>query len=64
MRIAKIVVLELLLILGSVLIYRSALTILDKFIKAGDVELWTGFIVGITMTAICLYLLDRVALKK
>ena len=64
MRIAKIVLFEILLILGSVLIYRSALVILDRFVTAGDMELSVTFLIGLCITVICLYMLDKVALKE
>jgi hypothetical protein len=64
MRIGNIILWEILLLFASVLFFRSIWTLLDKFTRSGDDELWFSLIMGVAVTAICLYKLDKVAFKK
>jgi hypothetical protein len=64
MRIGRIVPFETPLIRRVVPIYRSTLVILDRFVTAGGMELSVTILTGLSITVICLYLVDKVALSR
>ena len=57
MRWARLIVGELLLLFASILVFRSAWTLLDEYL--GKSNLWLMLILGIILTVIALILLDH-----
>ncbi len=61
----KIIVLELVLIVGSVLIYRSLWLWLDQCPWLSTIPgSFTGFVLGVVMTIVCLGQLNKYIHKK
>ena len=56
MRWVRLIVGELMLLLASILVFRSAWTLLDEYL--GKSNLWLMLILGIVLTIIALILLD------
>jgi hypothetical protein len=57
MRWARLIGGELLLLFASILVFRSAWTLLDEYL--GKSNLWLMFVLGIFLTVISLVLLDH-----
>jgi len=56
MRWAKLIIGELLLLFASVLVFRSAWTLLDEYL--GKSNLWLMLIMGVVLTVVSLVLID------
>ena len=56
MRWIRLIVGELLLLFASILVFRSAWTLLDEYL--GKSNLWLMLVLGITLTVVALILLD------
>jgi hypothetical protein len=57
MRWTRLIVGELLLLFASILVFRSAWTLLDEYL--GKSNLWLMFVLGIILTVVALILLDH-----
>jgi hypothetical protein len=57
MRWVRLIVGELLLLFASILVFRSAWTLLDEYL--GKSNLWLMLVLGITLTVVALILLDH-----
>jgi hypothetical protein len=56
MRWVRLIIGELILVLASILVFRSAWTLLDEYL--GKSNLWLMLILGIILTVVALILLD------
>jgi hypothetical protein len=62
MRWIKLIVGELLLLVSSILVFRSAWTLLDEYL--GKSNLWLMLFLGIALTVIALIILDHEVKRK
>ncbi len=59
MRICEVIFWEAVLILASVLVFRGAWLLLDRFVGYGEAALISSLVIGIALSSISLYGLGR-----
>jgi len=65
MRLSKIVVWEFLLVIASVLVFRSIWTLLDRIPEMNSESgIWASLIVGSSVTFLAIYMVNKCAERK